>query len=61
MKNLASTLSNNNVLVNKASYYCNINNSTVRVSNHLPKRCNWENHENLAEKVFIYILVTYTI
>lgn len=55
MKTLASTLSNNNILVNKASYYFNVNNSTVRVSNHLPNRCNWGNNENLAEKVFIFI------
>lgn len=55
MKALASTLSNNNILVNKASYYFNVNNSTIRVSNHLPNRCNWENNENLAEKVFIFI------
>lgn len=55
MKALASTLSNNNILVNKASYYFNVNNSTIRVSNHLPNRCNWENNENLSEKVFIFI------
>lgn len=55
MKALASKLSNNNILVNKASYYFNVNNSTIRVSNHLPNRCNSENNENLAEKVFIFI------
>jgi|CXWK01.1.fsa_nt_gi hypothetical protein len=55
MKNLASILSNNNILVNKSSYYFNVNNSTVRVSNHLPNRSNWENNENLEEKVFIFI------
>lgn len=55
MKTLASRLSNNNILVNKASYYFNINNSTVRVSNHLPNRSNWENNENLENKVFIFI------
>ncbi len=55
MKNLASQLSNNNILVNKASYYFNVGNSTVRVSNHLPNRSNWENNENLEEKVFIFI------
>lgn len=55
MKTLASTLSDNNILVNKASYYFNVNNSTIRVSNHLPNRSNWENNENFAEKVFIFI------
>ena len=55
MKTLASQLSNNNILVNKASYYFNTGNSTVRVSNHLPNRSNWENNENLEEKVFIFI------
>lgn len=55
MKTLASQLSNNNILVNKASYYFNTGNSTVRVSNHLPNRSNWKNNENLEEKVFIFI------
>lgn len=55
MKNLASQLSNNNILVNKSSYYFNTGNSTVRVSNHLPNRSNWENNENLEEKVFVFI------
>jgi hypothetical protein len=55
MKNLASQLSSNSILVNKASYYFNVNNATVRVSNHLPNRSNWENNENLTEKVFIFI------
>lgn len=55
MKTLASKLSNNNILVNKASFYFNINNSTIRVSNHLPNRTNWSNNENLEEKVFIFI------
>lgn len=55
MKALASTLSNNKILINKASYYFNAGNSTVRVSNHLPNRSNWENNENLEQKVFIFI------
>lgn len=55
MKALASILSDNKILVNKASYYFNIGESTVRVSNHLPNRSNWENNENLANKVFIFI------
>lgn len=55
MKALSNILSNGSILVNKASYYFNINNSTVRVSNHLPNRSNWENNENLEEKVFIFI------
>lgn len=55
MKALASILSDNKILVNKASYYFNANNSTVRVSNHLPNRSNWENNQNLDQKVFIFI------
>lgn len=55
MKNLTNILSENKILVNKASYYFNVNNSTVRVSNHLPNRSNWENNENLSEKIFIFI------
>ena len=55
MKTLASILSDNKILVNKSSYYFNTGNSTVRVSNHLPNRSNWENNENLEEKVFIFI------
>ena len=55
MKNLASQLSDNKILVNKSSYYFNVGTSTVRVSNHLPNRSNWENNENLGDKVFIFI------
>lgn len=55
MKAISNILSGNNILVNKSSYYFNINNATVRVSNHLPNRSNWENNENLEEKVFIFI------
>jgi len=55
MKAISNILSGNNILVNKSSYYFNINNATVRVSNHLPNRSNWENNENLEEKVFVFI------
>jgi len=55
MKKLSSILSNDSILVNKSSYYFNVNNATIRVSNHLPNRSNWENNENLEEKVFIFI------
>lgn len=55
MKALTNILSDNKILINKASYYFNVNDTTVRVSNHLPNRSNWENNENLNNKVFIFI------
>ena len=55
MKALTNILSDNKILINKASYYFNVNDTTVRVSNHLPNRTNWENNENLNNKVFIFI------
>lgn len=55
MKAISQLLSNKSLLVNRTSYYFNVNNATVRVSNHLPKRSNWEENENLEEKVFIFI------
>lgn len=55
MKALASQLSDNKILVNKSSYYFNTSDATVRVSNHLPNRSNWENNENLERKIFIFI------
>ena len=43
-----------NTLVYKASYYFNVEDVTVRVSNHLPKRYNWDENEN-KEKLIKYI------
>ena len=41
-------------IVYKASYYFNVEDVTVRVSNHLPKRQNWENNENQDKALFIF-------
>jgi len=55
MKALIKEITGNEMLVIKSSYYFDINDSTVRVSNHLPNRCNWENEENKNNAVFIFI------
>jgi hypothetical protein len=41
-------------LVYKASYYYNVDDITVRVSNHLPKAYNWEENNNSNKAVFIF-------
>lgn len=41
-------------LVYKASYYYNIDDITVRVSNHLPKFSNWAENNNNEKAIFIF-------
>ena len=41
-------------LVYKASYYYNIDDITVRVSNHLPKISNWQENNNNEKAIFIF-------
>lgn len=55
IKEIASELSNNKILVEKSSYYFNVNSTTVRVSNHLPNRSNWENNENSENAIFVFV------
>ena len=56
MKNLISKLNNGiTPLVIKSSYYFEVNDTTVRVSNHLPNSSNWYNNENKEKKSFIFI------
>jgi hypothetical protein len=55
MKALVNQLSGNSAIVNKSSYYFNTSSATVRVSNHLPKRSNWEENQNFSDKIFIFI------
>ena len=55
MKALVEKLMSKEIGVIKTSYYLNINDTTVRISNHLPNRCNWENNENLENKLFVFI------
>lgn len=45
----------NNRVISKNSYYFQLNSSTVRVSNHLPNRCNWENNENSNKALFVFV------
>lgn len=54
-KEIADLISGNNTLVEKSSYYFNVGNTTVRVSNHLPNRSNWENNENLDNALFVFV------
>ena len=56
MKNLISKLNNGiTPLVIKSSYYFEVNDTTIIVSNHLPNSSNWYNNENKEKKVFIFI------
>jgi hypothetical protein len=41
-------------LVYKASYYFNLDDITVRVSNHLPKFSNWQENNNNEKGIFIF-------
>jgi len=54
-KEIANLINGGNALVEKASYYFEMNGTTVRVSNHLPNRSNWENNENSNSAYFVFV------
>jgi hypothetical protein len=54
-KEIANLINGGNALVEKASYYFNVNDTTIRVSNHLPNRSNWENNENSENAIFVFV------
>ena len=54
-KEIANLINGGNALVEKASYYFNVKDTTVRVSNHLPNRSNWENNENSENAIFVFV------
>lgn len=55
MTNLLKALSGNNVYTVKASYYFSVEETTVRISNHLPKRYNWDENNGTNRGVFVFI------
>lgn len=54
-KEIADLISGNKTLVERSSYYFNVNDTTVRVSNHLPNSSNWSNNENLENAIFVFV------
>ena len=55
MQDFIKELIGHRPIVINASYYFDVNDTTIRVSNHLPNRCNWENNGNKENKLFIII------